>query len=89
MWGEVSMPRFDFETIYKMAAWAVGEPKVDPDGSFRMDGLEPGVYTVLAVAVDPNAGWTSEQDMLANARFNTAVVEIAEEEEVSVDLSLE
>jgi len=87
--GEVSMQKFDFETMYKVGAWKVGEPNVAEDGSFRLDELEPGVYTVVAVAVDPDAGWTSERDMLANAHFNAAVVEVTEDEEISVDLSLE
>jgi hypothetical protein len=89
LWGEVDMSRFDFETLHQIAAWKVGEPKVAEGSTFRLDGLEPGVYTVLAVAVDPSAGWTNERDMLANARFNTAVVEVTQDEEVSVDLSLE
>ena len=63
-----------------------GRAEMNPDGTFRMENVEPGTYTVVGVAADPNA--SSPEDALINARIVTDVIEVREGEEISVELSI-
>jgi hypothetical protein len=64
-----------------------GQAQMSPDGTFRMENVEPGTYTVVGVAADPNA--PSPEEALMNARIVTEVIEVREGEELTVNLSVQ
>jgi len=52
-----------------------------------MENVEPGTYTVVGVAADPNAA--TPEDAIMNARIVTEVIEVNEGEEITVQLSID
>jgi len=61
----------------------VGNAMVQPDGTFRVSGIDPGDYTVLVVgfAGDPSPD-------MSNARFATEYISVSGDGEVTVNLTL-
>lgn len=84
--GEVTIGPLTKEKISEYLGMLAGRAEMNPDGTFRMENVEPGTYTVVGVAADPNA--SSPEDALINARIVTDVIEVREGEEISVELSI-
>ncbi len=84
--GEVTLGSLTREKITEYLGMLAGQAEMNPDGSFRMENVEPGTYTVVGVAADPTAA--SAEDALLNARIVTDVIEVREGEEITVELSI-
>jgi hypothetical protein len=68
---------------------SVGDSDVSPDGAFRMDGLDPGSYTILAVAFEADTPlWALEQQEIPQIRTTHKAVQLSAGTEVQVNLSL-
>ncbi|MBI4556761.1 MAG: hypothetical protein HY706_04195 [Candidatus Hydrogenedentes bacterium] len=59
---------------------------VNADGSFRIEGLEPGTCTLVVMAVTTQA--QTIEEVRASTRFTTAVVTVPAEGEATVELTL-
>ena len=85
--GEVKIGPLTKEKIQEYMGMLAGQAQMSPDGTFRMENVEPGTYTVVGVAADPNA--PSPEEALMNARIVTEVIEVREGEELTVNLSVQ
>ena len=85
--GEVTITGFGLETFQTMDRLKAAETQAGEHGAFRIEGLEPGTYTVLASAI--GTGFATKADALANMRSAYATVAIKEGTDAEVTLSLE
>ncbi|MFO7974334.1 MAG: carboxypeptidase regulatory-like domain-containing protein [Candidatus Hydrogenedentota bacterium] len=85
--GKVKIGPLTQEKIQEYMSMLAGRAEMNPDGTFRMENVEPGTYTVVGVAADPNA--PSPEEAIINARIVTEVIEVREGEEISIELSIE
>ena len=84
--GEVEIEVSE-KKIQEYLGMLAGQTQVRSDGTFRVSSLEGGVYTVVAVAVNPNE--SSDIQALMNARMSIQVVEIEEGQEISLEMTLQ
>lgn len=71
--GELVIPEISLENEAAFGHLARGVTSVGPDGLYRIEGLDPGVYTILARATASNG-----PDFADKARFATSVISVAE-----------
>lgn len=85
--GKITIGTLTEEKIQEYLGMLAGQAQMNPDGTFRMENVEPGTYTVVGVAADPNA--PSPEEALMNARIVTEVIEVREGDEITVNLSVQ
>jgi hypothetical protein len=73
-----------FEDLLKMRDNVAREQPVEPDGTFRLDGLEPGRYTIVALAVTGEPG---EMQRMPQIRTTRMQVELRAGTETQVNLA--
>lgn len=83
--GLIEIDHVDAEFLGLFDKLAVAQADLDAGGSFRVDGLQPGTYTVLAGAWDTAYG--SDEEIVNHGRYATAVVEVSEGSESLIDLA--
>ncbi len=76
------------ESFQHLSMSTVAGAALGPDGTFRIEGLEPGEYTVMAVVMPEAAGVTDLNDLFSLMRIASEEVTVDESGEVSVQLSL-
>jgi hypothetical protein len=81
--GEVDIREFTPNTLQELAPFLQGYSEVAYDGAYEIQGLEPGVYTLLAIATPRTLHGGYD-----HARFATAVLSIQENQEVAFDFDL-
>jgi hypothetical protein len=69
-----------FQDLLIMSNKPAGVSDVSPDGTFRIDGLDPGSYTILALAM--------EQQQIPQGRTTHKAVQLSAGTEVRVNLNL-
>jgi protocatechuate 3,4-dioxygenase beta subunit len=84
--GEVQMERPTLEDVQSLLNLMSGYGDVAADGTFEVENLEPGTYTIVGVAIlgEPE----TELEALANARYVTRVIHVEEGQPLLVNLSL-
>ena len=85
--GEIKLGPLTKEKVQEYLGMLAGQAEMNPDGTFRIENVEPGTYTVVGVAADPNAA--TPEDAIMNARIVTEVIEVNEGEEITVQLSID
>ena len=83
--GEMEIKELSLVLYMKMRTKVAAIVQTEEDGSFTILGLDPGTYTLVAVAFDEKV--TGFPDF-TKARFTTAVVTLAEEEKKQVELTV-
>jgi hypothetical protein len=81
--GEVDVPEFTADTHQELVPFLQGHSVVAYDGVYEIQGLEPGIYTVLAVAAQRTLSGS-----IVQARFATAVLSIQENQDATFDFDL-
>jgi hypothetical protein len=76
-------PEPTLEDVLNMSHNGAGESDVSRDGTFRIDGLDPGSYTILALAVNLGA-----QQQIPQVRTTHKAVALTAGAETQVNLSL-
>jgi hypothetical protein len=84
--GTVQITELSMQLAQSLESQSAGDAPV-VDGQATFTGLEPGTYTVLAIAVDP-ATIRNGGDPFATAKWATKVVKLARDQEVSVAMNL-
>ncbi len=79
--GEHEIDEITLETISEILPLAAGLGEVAADGSYSVEGLDPGLYTILAMV-------TRTRNTFDAVRWSTTVVEISDGEESTVDLDM-
>ncbi|MDY0031652.1 MAG: hypothetical protein RBT84_06865, partial [FCB group bacterium] len=84
--GEVQMEKPTLEEVQALSSLLSGYAEVSSDGTFVVENLEPGTYTIVGVAVagEPQ----SELEAFANARYATQVIHVEAGQPLHVSLSL-
>lgn len=72
-----------FQDLIDISRNSAGQCGVSPEGAFRMDGLDPGRYTILALAVNASA-----QQQIPQVRTTHKAVQLSAGTEVQVNLNL-
>ena len=86
--GELDIITLDESTMILARTLSAGNAEVEQGtGTFRIQGIQPGTYTLLGVATAGSARNTLER--LAHSRFSTTVVQVVESESVSVEMDLQ
>lgn len=75
--ADTNVQSIQTELVDRMA----GGAQTNPDGTFEIEGAQPGDYTVLAIAFDPQSGGQTTKHV-------TAPVTVSESGETSVNLTL-
>jgi hypothetical protein len=65
-----------------LSGQSLGLAYVKPDGSYAIDGLEDGRYTLLLIV------WTDNNEVYEVKRFATAAVDVADGETTTADFEL-
>ncbi len=81
--GDLQIDSVDHDFWWDNEQVYIGGGVVQPDGTFHMDEIEPGEYTVLAFA-----GVSGTPQNVPNTRIATEHVQVADGGEVSVNLTL-
>ncbi len=81
--GQHEFSSFSREIWEMIGPYAVG--RGDAKGDFLVDGLEPGMYTVVVGTVESDAGWEND-DIWPNSLFATEIVEVIAEEITEISL---
>jgi hypothetical protein len=81
--GQVDIREFTPSTHQELVPFLQGQSVVAYDGVYEIEGLEPGVYTVLAVAAQRTLSGS-----IVQARFATSVLNLQENQEAAVDFDL-
>ena len=85
--GEPDISTYNESTMLLARTLGLADAQVDPaTGTFEIEGIQPGTYTLLGVATSGSARNTLER--LASSRFSTTVVRVVESEKVSVEIGL-
>ncbi len=83
--GEVTPRALDWKTWKSLLPLTVGRGRVSPDGLFRVEGLDAGVYTVMVLSIpqpiESTGPWKT-------ARTVSALVSVTEDAEQTVELVL-
>ncbi len=84
--GEVQMDRPTLEDVQSFLVLMSGYGDVAADGTFVVENLEPGTYTLVGVAIlgEPE----TELEAFANARYVTRVIQVEEGQPLQISLSL-
>ena len=84
--GEVQMEKPTLEEVQALSSLLSGYAEVSSDGTFVVENLEPGTYTIVGVAIagEPQ----SELEAFANARYATQVIHVEAGQPLHVSLSL-
>ena len=64
----------DMEALSRLQGFRIARASVQSDGQFRLEGLDPGGYTLLAVVFHPDA--EDETDVLSGVRLSSVPVTI-------------
>ncbi|MCX6376347.1 MAG: carboxypeptidase-like regulatory domain-containing protein [Armatimonadetes bacterium] len=72
-----------FQDLIDISRKSAGECGVSPDGAFRIDGVDPGSYTILVVAFKRDA-----QQQIPQVRTTHKAVQLSAGAEVQVNLNL-
>jgi RNA polymerase sigma factor (sigma-70 family) len=81
--GRHEFTEISLATFTKLQSFAAGVGIVDPTGAYVMEGLEPGVYTLVALATK-----TRGPDAFDDALWATTQVEVSEEGLSGVDFDM-
>jgi len=65
--------------VLQLQRLVVNSPPIEPNGTYRAENVDPGVYTIVAYSVPQN---------LADLRFSYSVLELAEGQETALDFVL-
>ena len=76
----------DREAMLRLQQYASARAMLQPDGGFRVEGLEPGGYTLLAVVFRPDAEDDNETDVLSTVRLESTPVFIQAGKVVRISL---
>jgi hypothetical protein len=79
--GEHEFDELRLETMSEIQPLAAGSGIVAADGSYSVEGLDPGLYTILAVV-------TRTRNTFDPVRWSTTVVEISDAGESTVDFDM-
>jgi hypothetical protein len=82
--GEHEIAEVTLEWFMAMQSFAAGSGIVAADGSYSVEGLEPGLYTIFAMVTKSLHG----PDIFDDVRWATTVVEISDTEESTVDFDM-
>jgi len=82
--GEVDIREFTPNTLQELAPFLQGYSVVAYDGVYEIEGLEPGVYTLVAIATPRTLHGGYD-----HARFATTVLNLQENQEISLDFDLQ
>jgi len=86
--GDVQIPDLSVETLTSLER-LIAASDSPLKGNYRVEGLDPGTYTVVALIYRELPGSEADAlaEMLANALFASAVVEVESGKETVADLS--
>lgn len=76
------------DTLDRFDRAAVRAFELEPDGTFRIEGLEPGHYTVVAWVVPSPVSGMSANELLERTRMTSEEVTVDEGDEASVRIRL-
>ena len=83
--GETKIEPPTMENLEEFMSMLARRAEMNSDGTFRMEDVKPGTYTVVGLAADPNSPSLGQAAM--NARMATNVIEVREGQEIAVNLS--
>ncbi len=83
--GELNIQAPAYDAIAQISAVKVAEPEVRFDGTFYVEGLEPGAYTVFAMAMPAGR---SEAEALRDARTVCQTIQAPASGHITVDVAL-
>ena len=79
------MDKLDLMTFQTLQTQVASVVRPDDDGKFKLDGLEPGTYTLIAIAFDESPSGPEDFD---KARVVTELVELGKNETKEVNLTV-
>ena len=84
--GKVEIEKPTLEDVQAFAALVSGYTPVSPEGTFVVENLERGTYTVVGVAI---AGTPeTEYEAFMNARYVSQVIEVDPDSSIEITLDL-
>ena len=84
--GAVEAERPTLEEVQYLAALVTAHAPVSPDGTFEVGNLEPGTYTVVAVAIQGEPD--TELEAYLSARYASQIIEIEPGQPLNISLNL-
>jgi len=81
--GEQEITEVSLEMITSIQPFVVGSGIVAADGSYSIEGLDPGIHTLLAFVTK-----TLNSDAFDDARWTTTVIDVSETEDNTVDFDM-
>jgi hypothetical protein len=81
--GDVQVPDFSLETRAAMEGLTRGVVSVTAEGTYDLEGLEPGTYTLVA-----NVSPKGDSDNKENTRIATMLIQLAEGATAVTDFDL-
>lgn len=84
--GEYDLSEMSADLFFQFQSLIVAQKPIGRDGSYRLDGLPPGSYTIAVVTLPQGTAMVPEA--LASARGTSRTVTIPEGQDVEVNLTL-
>ncbi len=84
--GAINFDQFDFREYLELARSQVAASPIGANGEYRMDGIQPGTYTVGVIVMNANAD--TGDDLLANVSMDWQSITITGDEDAQVELSI-
>lgn len=84
--GEYDIKTPTIEDVQALAGMLSGYTQVSSDGTFVVENIEPGTYTVVGVAISGTPG--TELEAFLNSRYVTETIEIEPGKPIEITLNL-
>ena len=87
--GRVDLGEPDMASWQELFQDVAAAAQLGTDGVFRLEGLEPGAYTIFAFVIDTSGGQpTSPEDVFSRMRRDSSVIEVGADGVANVSLSV-